>query len=286
MKYNNIPILICLALCALSCSKERPSAEADHAIKFNVNYPGTKATASGFEQGDTCGVYMTQYNGSTAEALQVSGNVVNNAALVLSGSTWTLTPKAYWETDKLYDVYAYYPYAAPASIGEYPFSVSLDQNSEDSFEKSDFLWAKTTGVKYPDTVQLTFKHLLSKFVINLVKGVDYEGELPEDAEVWIHNLYTGSYLDLENGVAVKDGKGDRSSVRTHKDATGQYSAVVIPQSMTTRQPVVEIICGDVSYLVETRMTFKSGFQHTLNISLSDNPEKVSIEIGGEISTWN
>lgn len=268
-----------------SCSKEDGGAD-DMSVRFEVQYPHqTKVTDSGFESGDTCGVYMTEYADGVAQTLQVSGNVVNNAALVQSGGTWTLTPKAYWETGKKYDVYAYYPYAKPSSMTSYPFSVREDQDADEGYEQSDLLWAKTSAVQYPDVVTLQFGHLLSKLSVNLVRGDDYEGDLPDSAEVWIYNLYTEALVDLTAGVAQENGAGSRPGVKARQDGIGSYSAIVVPQRMSTRLPLVEIICGDISYLVETRMTFKAGVQHVLNVTLSNNPDRVSVEIGGEISGW-
>lgn len=38
----------------------------------------------------------------------------------------------------------------------------------------------------------------------------------------------------------------------------------------------------VSYLVESKFVFRSGMQHTINLTLNNNPDMVRIEIGGEI----
>lgn len=56
--------------------------------------------------------------------------------------------------------------------------------------------------------------------------------------------------------------------------------------LTNKKPLVEIIFKDVSYMIDSKFQFKSGVHHTLNITRNNNPDKVKIEIGGEIeSDW-
>lgn len=228
---------------------------------------------------------MTEYENNAASKLQVSGNVVNNAALINTGGSWTLTPKAYWETGKQYDVYAYYPYAKPVSIDNYRFNVASDQRADSSYVASDFLWASATGVKYPDVVSLSFKHVLSRVVIRLTKGSDYTGEIPDSATVVLYNLYADGEIDLEAGSASYYGEASQRSIIARRENATDYSAIIIPQRMSTRLPFVEVMVDGISYLAEGRMNFKEGTQHTIEIVLSDNPEKVAIDIGGEIVGW-
>ena len=41
----------------------------------------------------------------------------------------------------------------------------------------------------------------------------------------------------------------------------------------------------VSYLFESKFVFKPGVEHLVNLVITDNPDKVKIEIGGEIENW-
>ena len=51
-------------------------------------------------------------------------------------------------------------------------------------------------------------------------------------------------------------------------------------------PLVEVIANNVSYLYEAKFIFKPGVQHNITLVISNNPEKIKIEIGGEIKNWN
>ena len=260
---------------------------------FNLLYPSqTKASANAFESGDITGIYMTEYVEGVSSPLQVSGNAVNNAAIIFDGTSWTSNPKLFWDEGVKYDVYGYYPYAKPASVDDYGFSVAVDQAVEKAdgvlggYEASDFLWAKTEGVTYPDVVNLTFSHKMSRFVVKLVKDSDFEGDIPDDVVVKVHSTVPDALIDLSSGSVVKNNYGTASTITMHRDGTGTFSAIIVPQRIENKQPLVEVITKNVSYLVETRFVFESGVQHTINITLTSDPEKVKIDIGGEIVGWN
>ena len=286
--------LIQILLLAAACSKSGTMVEDDSQIRFDLGFSGqTRAMANAFESGDVTGLYMTEYDGSNKPApLQVSGNAVNNAALRFDGTSWTTSPTLFWDKGVKYDVYGYYPYASPSSVEEYYFSVATDQttlrtgNALGGYEASDFLWAKQTGVKYPNVVRLTFSHRMSRLVVKLVKGKDFEGDMPKDVVVKVHGTVPEAIVDLGSGVVVKDNYGMAKTITMKKDSDTVFSSIIVPQRIDNRQPLVEVLTSNVSYLMESRFVFRSGIQHSVNIILDSDPAKVKIEIGGEIQGWN
>ena len=192
------------------------------------------------------------------------------------------------------DVYGYYPYMTPESIDSNPFSVMLDQSTPESdgqlsgYEASDFLWCKVTGVdQSTETVTLQFRHCMSKMVIQLVKGPSYEGEFPEDAEVYIHSTVPTATIDFTTGSVTKNMFEEMATIRARKVDNDTYEAIIVPQKLETRRPFVEIITGGVSYLLEDTFQFKSGMQHTLSLTINSNPDQIGIDIGGDIEDdWN
>ncbi len=273
-----------------ACQKETVTDLPDEML-FNVQYPVTKATGAAFESDDAMGVYVCGYDGETSLPLQISGNYANNAKSVYNGTTWTTTPTIYWSEGK-FDVIAYYPYDKPASVDNYEFSLALDQSVPEeegklsAYEQSDLLWAKAEGVSQMESVPLTFSHKLSKVIINLVKGEDYEGDLPTDAIVRIHNTVPVAIMDLETGSVTKNSRETEKSITALQTSASSYSAIIVPQRLENKKPLVEVITKGVSYLLESRFVFKSGTCHTINIILSDNPDRVRIDIGGEIEGWD
>lgn len=283
-----------LVLAAAGCTKQQAQEAPSLEVKFNLEYPGTtsKATAAGFETGDVTGLYMTEWTDGSPVKLAAAGNAANNARLTFDGVSWESRPKIWWDAGVKYDVYGYCPYAAPSSVDEYRFSVRTDQSTAATetlpggYEASDFLWAKTSGVCYPQTVSLKFSHRMSRLVINLVKGEDFEGDFPEDIRVKIHGVVTDAVIDLGAGIVTADSRASKTSVTAMKEAEGRYAAIMVPQNISRRQPFVEILTGSVSYLLEGRLNFKSGVEHHLNVTLTSDPSKVKIDIGGEVPGWN
>ena len=287
-----IMLSVIVALVISSCSKnDEEFIPVSNLMQFVVEYPSSRATASAFETGDAIGVYVLQYDGETTSSLQVSGNYANNVKSTFNGTNWINSPAIYWDEGK-FDVFAYYPYDKPTSVDEYNFSVALDQSTVETaealsgYEASDFLWAKATSVSKMDAVPLTFKHGLSKLVINLVKGDDYEGDIPAEAVVRIHNTIPTAIIDLATGIVTKNGYESAKSITAKKISNGVYTAIVVPQRLENKLPLIEVLSNGVSYLVESKFVFRSGTQHTINLTLDSNPDKVKIEIGGEnVEGW-
>ncbi|MGN1211871.1 MAG: fimbrillin family protein [Candidatus Cryptobacteroides sp.] len=249
--------------------------------------PDTKATDSAFEAGDSFGIYAVGYDGLIPAPLQISGNWGNNSKATFNGISWTVSPQIWWKDDAKFDILAYYPFDKDiTSIDNYIFEVKADQRQE-CYTQSDLMWAKATGVERSGgDIALNFKHKLSRLDINLIKGEDYEGDLPSTAEVRIMNTVTSAVMDLEKGETEKDPYGKPGTVVARQMGVGKFSAIIVPQKLLTQVPLVEIIVNNVSYLVISKFIFDAGVRHTLNVTLTSDPNKVVINIGGGIENWN
>ncbi len=257
-----------------------------HKMEFLCHYPGTtKATETSFESGDGIGVFVAE----SSKPLEVSGNVVNNELFKSNGTSWNATKPVYWNDGK-YDVFAYYPYQADVnSISDFDIEVQADQRGSlpggmSAYEASDILYAQNKGIEGSNSpVPLQFKHILSKLTIRLLKGENYEGDIPSSAEIKILNTVTTATLDLEYGIATKNPKGKTRTILARQSSPTTYSAILIPQRLDNRSPLIEVIMNGVSYLYESKFQFKAGTQHIVNLVIDTNPEQLKIEIGGEIS---
>ena len=283
-------VMAILGLAACSDDGEQQYKDARHTpMTFTVTHPSqTRATATDFENGDRIGLYVAQADAP----LEIGGNLVNNETLTRNGSSWTAARTLYWD-DGTYNAYAYYPYMqGVSSISDQPFSVSTDQSTAKTatalggYEASDLLFASTKGIKASASpINLTFKHIMSKIKIRLIKGEDFEGEMPATADVYIHNTVPTATVDLQAGVATRYVKGTRQTIKAQQEGAYSYSAIVVPQRIDNRQPLVEVVMKGVSYLFESKFVFKPGVEHLVNLVITDNPDKVKIEIGGEIENW-
>ncbi len=283
--------LAVLGIMACGDDSEQQYKDARHTpMTFTVNHPAhTRATATDFEAGDRIGLYVAPSDAP----LEIGGNLVSNEALTYNGNQWTASRTLYWD-EGTYNAYAYYPYIQNvSSIEDQPFSVSTDQstaktaNALGGYEASDLLYAVSKGVKASASpVSLTFKHIMSKLKIRLVKGEDFDGEMPTKAEVYVHNTVATATIDLQEGAATRYVKGTRQTIKAHQDGDYTYSAIVVPQRLDNRQPLVEVVMNGVSYMFESKFVFKPGVEHLVNLIITENPEQVKIDIGGEIQNWD
>lgn len=274
----------------ISCQKEGPAdVPGDNQIVFEFGLPETKATAENFEVGDKVSVWAVEYAAEEAPELQVGGNFLNNEMLTYDGSKWA-GRTMYW-SEKPCDFYAVYPYIQPSSVESYVFEIAADQNSprtEDTlggYEASDLLFAKAEKVSRADgKVSLKFRHMMSKCIVNVIKGEKFEGELPEDISVHIYNTVTTADLNLANGSIEKYALGNRNTITMKKVSSDKFEAVVIPQNIERRTPLIEISMGGIAYLMEYSLSFKPGYQHTINLTVNTSPDQEKFEISIDAST--
>ncbi len=287
-RYTLLPCAALAMLLATTACQEKislPTGQDDpNVMTFCIVHPGevTRVTSNAFENGDQVGIFITQKD----TPLEMSGNYVNNASLTFNGSQWTPARTIYWDGGT-YNIYGYYPYlSAIPSVDDLPFSVATDQSTAEGYEASDFLWTSSQNVSASNTsVNLTFSHRMSRMLIQLVKGEDYEGDLPEEAEVYLHNTVPDATIDLSAGVVTRAPYATAQSLRARSLGNHRYAVLVVPQRLDNRQPLVEVVMQGVSYLYESKFVFKAGIQHTVQLVVSKNPEQIKIEIGGELENW-
>lgn len=280
----SISVILATAFGMSSCSQEDTPKVGEYPMNFNFIMPGqTKATETAFENGDKVGLFVKE----SAQPLEISGNKVNNELLTFGGNAWTSTRKLYWDDGK-YDAFAYYPYVSDVtSIKDFPFSVETDQTASAGFGASDFLFASAKDLTASASpVDLRFRHILSRLTIRLIKGEDFEGEMPETAKVSIHNTVTDATVDLLAGVATPDPKGVKKTIFANQSGPTSYTAIIVPQRLQNRVPLIEVEMNGVSYLYESKFLFKPGVHSLVNLIIDKNPEQLKIEIGGEIVNWN
>ncbi|MDE6633542.1 MAG: fimbrillin family protein, partial [Muribaculaceae bacterium] len=190
---NSITSVLLLTFGVASCANESVEPEAADtvgkvAMSFTFSHPSeTRASETSFEEGDAVGLFVAESD----SPLEVSGNALNNEHLTFSASGWNSGRKLYWDKGT-YNAYAYYPaFDEISSVSDLQFSVATDQreiagNNIDGYETSDFLYASSLGIEAsPNPVNLQFRHILSKLTVRLIKGEDFEGEIPDNATVYI-----------------------------------------------------------------------------------------------------
>ena len=291
---KNIFILAVATLLMLGCNKGVDTSVINpNEIRVEASVKQTRAAGTSFEIGDKMGLYAVEYNGDEVASLQVAGNFINNEALTCNGSAWVGARTLYW-SDKPCDFYGIYPYQEPATVSEYLFDLPTDQNSPETddalsgYEAADLLWAKATKVSRGDgAVQLQFKHMMSRVVVKIERGEKYEGELPEDITVHLYNTVTTAEVDFTHGSLQRYAYGEKETITMKQLSGDTFAAIVVPQNIERRTPLVEITMEGIAYLLNYSMSFRPGYQHTITITLNSSPEqeKIEISIDGEVGDW-
>ena len=173
--------------------------------------------------------------------LEIGGNTLNNEQLTLTSSKWTPSKNLFWDEGS-YNAYAYYPYMNVTSIEDQPVSVATDQATAETnstlsgYEASDLLYARTPNVAASTSpVTLNFKHVMSKLTIRLVKGEDFEGDMPTDAEIFIHNTVPTATFDISAGIVTRDIKGKKATIKARQESDFQFGAIIVPPAETLTQ---------------------------------------------------
>lgn len=269
-------ILVSLLAAILGCQKEQNRMTNE--ISFELSKPASKATSTSFETGDEVLLYAVEYLGEEAQELQIADNYINNEKLTFDGASWSAGSTLYW-SDKPCDFYALYPYQNISSVDEWIFSIQLDQDTADGYQASDLMFAKASSVVRADEkVALQFKHLMSKCVVTVEKGENFEGEIPDDIVTHIYNTTTSAILNFANGSLQRDPQGGRKTITMKKVSSGRFEAVVVPQNIERRTPLIEVTMGGIAYLLEYSLSFKPGYVHTINLILNTSPDQEKIEI--------
>ncbi|MBQ8205236.1 MAG: fimbrillin family protein [Alistipes sp.] len=292
---KNILSLTIATLLMVGCDKVvDTSVDTSNEIRVEASMKQARASGTSFDIGDKMGLYAVEYNGDEVASLQVAGNFINNEALTYDGSVWSGDRTLYW-SGKPCDFYGIYPYQELTTVSEYLFNLPTDQNSPETddalsgYEAADIMWAKATKVsREDDAVQLQFKHMMSRVVVKIERGDKYEGELPEDITVHLYNTVTTAEVDFTHGSLQRYAHGEKNTIIMKQLSGDTFAAIVVPQNIERRTPLVEITMEGIAYLLNYSMSFRPGYQHTITVTLNSSPEqeKIEISIDGEIEDWD
>ena len=225
----------------------------------------TKATEVNFETGDQIGLTITKVNAAEKHA--------DNALLTFDGTVFTGELMWYNDANSESDVYAYYPYDAEGTPAVY--EAVVDQTA--GIGAADLMAAKKTGVlPTVNAITMTFKHLMTKVVVNVdnqsgaaVEKVELTGT-PASATVNIAEL---AVVPAEETVAVKAYEATAGKV---------WQAIIVPGTVKMSL-VVSLSNGKNMVQPLTEMELKSGAQYTVNARIL--ADDMAVTASGEIENW-
>ena len=271
-----------------SCVKDDISADIELDTQRKISLTGeisqinqTRVNDSGFCDGDAVGIYIVDYDGSTAGKLLDNGNRADNVKHTFDEAVYHWNPAydIYWKDNKTHiDVYGYYPFGMPNNVTSYPFELQKDQSTSAAngklggYEASDFLWGKAENIAPTDQViRLKFGHILSSVRVTLAEGTGFEdGEwAAADKAVLITNTTRTSTIDLATGEVTATGAP--ASTGTIPYVSGNdFRAIVVPQEVAAGTTLLNITVAGSSYQFSKNetMVYTASKQHNFTITVN------------------
>ena len=180
-----------------------------------------------------------------------------------------------------------YSHITDASIGGMEEEVPADQTDETEWTEFDILWA--TGTATSSSIEIEFKHLYTKFSVNLTYGTEVDAtQTIESVTVGgtrILRYFNYATTEWQNNldVDIKDIKAlaleTPNDIDANDESKGTYNAsfeaLILPQTAAPKL-TIEMSDGRVFATTLTEQEFKSGYQY--NIKLKVGQDKV--ELGG------
>lgn len=281
-------ILYFVAICGLlvSCNQnqtDEPVVDPVQSVKIPINIDmgiKTRATDQNFESGDKVGIYVVNFNGTTAGTLANSGNHVDNMCFTLSGK-WTPDEEIYWkDKDTKADFYCYYPYAAAANVAAHTFAVNADQSTLANYKASDFLWGKASGMApAEEAVPITTTHSMSNILVYLEAGDGFTADdfAALSKSVKVCNVKNNATINLATGVATATGSATDITLYNEGE---YYRALIVPQTVADGTNLLTITVEGVDYTFAKGFTFEANKQHKFTMIINKTSGGVDIGIGG------
>jgi len=269
---KKISLIFLAGLLAASCNlAELEQAEVENKIQDeslpifienSIVQVSTKATASGFVDGDALGLYAVNYenNNTVAGVLQDEGNQADHVKYVFDepNYTWRAVSASYYkDPDTHVDIYCYYPYAVPSSVSEYAFEVRQDQGAVpdpgmmSNYEASDFLWSKVTDVAPSESkVKVKLRHKMAGIGVALQEGTGFlEGEFDLLSKaVLAQSVTRSSTINLSTGEITPVGEAPATGTILAKQSDGSYRGIIVPQTVAAGKALLNITVGGKSYI--------------------------------------
>lgn len=270
-----------------------------------VQVPTTRVNDEGFCDGDAVGIYVVNFENGSSGTMQVEGNQADNVKYIYDEANlkWTPEQDVYFRDRNTHvDIYGYYPYANPASIGAYPFEVQKDQSTAATngalggYEASDFLWGKAADITpTASRINLKFNHRMAGVQITLVEGTGWdEGEWAQiEKSALVTNTKRKATIDLATGVVTAT--GDVPTTGTVPYLSGDdFRAIVVPQTLSAGMAMFSLTVDGIPYTFRYRVDgatadfeYLSGKLHKFSIEVSKKSQS-GLEfklLGNSITAW-
>ena len=212
----------------------------------------TRASNSSWDKNDEIGIFMMKANSPLSSAL------ASNAKYVTKEGSPFFSPALSHEIhfpfhEEMVDFLAYYPYKETLDNLNY----SIDVSDQSTLERIDLLYANNVKgvVSSNKDVNLTFKHQLTKVILNITKeegGPDLDGLKAE-----ITNQNTKATFSLVNGTIDNENEPANISFNVSSDGTIAQAILLPTASLIDKKLMITLGTSTYSYDLGENKTIKS-----------------------------
>ena len=288
MRIKQLLIAVCIGTMFSACSsKDDFSIADDNVIKLSAHIDEMKTRTVGnnyihygnFASDEQIRVYMKEHG----TANNVTGIGTEGYSIYTFGTSgFTSTDSPMYPQSNGVDVTAVYP-SDVATTGT--FSISQNQYDEEEYRKSDLMSAYVENHKKSNgTVELTFKHLLSKVIIKIDAGTTgISTSNIKSASMYVPHLETPISWNQTTGWSlgqITESAGNHEIIiASNETYTSEgYSAILIPGTIP---PGYEFLAfgvdggGLFSFTNSDPIELKPGCVHTFTFTIVNDKVKLS-----------
>ncbi len=273
--------VVATTLLSAACSKNDDggtyntplAVQIDPTIADPALFPkaSTRVTDTDFETGDKIGVTITM------EADKSS--FLSNKEFTFDGENFT-APGTLWYDDAnlASTLFAYYPYQAGATHPT-EFSVQADQ-SGNNYMASDLVIGFKTGVKPEKTIDLAFKHKMTRVIIRVTNGTG-----SDITEIRIDGAIGTGAIDAATGAfTAKSGAAIINVKACERTKNELYYALLVPQNGVQLKTTITTADGKTRPWTLGTTDLVSGTNRELKVNVQ--PKDMEVVLGGQIDGWD
>lgn len=303
-------VLVALASCSNDHVISQPGAEdTPIRIQANVGAVTTKAASdiqgSQFDANEKIGIFLKEHLGASETNVMTYSNDITGTVNSTDQSKIDLSPAQYFPSNgRSVDCLAIYPKqneGANIINTTLTFSVKEDQSDADNYKASDLMYAYTEDTAKGDDIELTFSHLLSKIIVEVVADASVSQSVL--SHVYVDLLTTNKTIN----ISVPDiAQGSESSTKTvtvgstpsapttiklghpsysSGSQTGEVAAIIVPQTINSSTDFIKVRLNNNSgtgadyatytYAPSSNVTFAGSTSYKYTITIKAGSISVS-----------